>query len=296
MNYTLKTTTPKQGVLQQRLNFTYPGSPAEYEVLTPYEATSIHTAITVTTVMEIQNVDGVHVPLTSTALFQLTKATYPRIKFTYKTAGDSVAGFLVNDSDLPFGYVVDATVTTCPTTSRNGNTTGVSLTSTGCVAAYNYLPPTSSSALFYTAATQAPSTSLPAPKYSLKDGASLKVFTPPTTVTAQLTNMSKFANLTATVEHTELINGLRHVTVKFTATAVPVGQRVSITPNLPITGISTYGSPTCMIVVGSDSCTIEFVRSTAGAPIVVPYVYASTISPEYNAVNATLNITSTGGI
>ena len=108
--------------------------------------------------------------------FYLTSDNQATVIFKYTAIGENVHGFLVNDSYLPFGFMVDSSGTTCPTTSKN-DTASTIVANNSCVVKYVYLATELSNSIFYTMAVST-TTTITAPSYSIAENNEIHVVQP----------------------------------------------------------------------------------------------------------------------
>ncbi len=235
-------------------------------------------------------------PATNTTEFELVYSNVAQVKFTYK--GNISAGFLVKDSDIPYGFIPNNTKTTCPTTSK-GNAAG---TLTGsCDVVYDYMHQELSDSLFYSEVAKNQMIEVYPPSYQVIDaGKSIHVVIPDHNTTATHIKADSFANVTSVDDPitTSSTTQVYH-TVHFNLGAdydkqnLLNGGSVTIQPDWeqsPLVSASSAGS--CVIASGATSCDIELAvaKTLTGTSFPLKFVAYSSKDSEYNAIRGVASI------
>lgn len=293
------TSVVESGLARQNFVGKFGGAGTDYIVAnnTAYAAVSTATGISVTN--EPVTVTSGATGITGTTganpsnSFVLTKNNQAKVKFKYTAGSAGVNGFLVNDANLPFGFMVDTTGTTCPTTSRASAAANLNANA-NCIVSYTYLANELNHSLFYTAAV-AGVTEIIAPAYSIKDSTGIHVVTPANKI--KLTP-SPFVTVAATSSKITVGSDRVH-TVTFTAsgsanTLLPSAQ-VLVAPTF-VAGTYPKNARSCTITTPNTAganCSIEIVQSAApaAASITVPFTYSSTQDADFNARNSSITLT-----
>jgi hypothetical protein len=224
--------------------------------------------------------------------FVLTKDNQAKVSFKYSTGTQPVTGFLVNDSDIPFGFMVDPDATSCPTTSK-ADGAGELAANTSCVVSYTYLASDLNHSFFYTAAIMA-GVKIFAPVYSVKDATGIHVVTPTNSI---VLNPRSFVHIETSEVVKSTVSDATLYSVTFTATGyandlLPGGQIV-ITPTF---GGDVYpkNARTCTITNPEvrGSCVIEIYKTgtSVGIARLVPFNYASTKDADFNSYNSSFGL------
>lgn len=211
----------------------------------------------------------------------LRKGVFAQAQFKYTAVGATVKGFLINDSNLPFGFMLnkDANLTTCKTASGGDTAQDLGL-NTSCVVTYDYLNPNYLTGyMFYTAGTNPGTGEIRAPRFTSKENGAIHV----SSSSAEKVTLKpkKFANVVATLNPTtctaaSAVNEF-DCTVKFTANDYnPSHGAITITPQLD-NAVVSQGAQHCTINTNGGSCTLKYnvtITGAAGATKMIPFAYS----------------------
>jgi hypothetical protein len=193
----------------------------------------------------------------------LNSGTYAQVQFNYKAIGAGVNNFLINDSNIPFGFTLnkDAGLTTCKTTS-GGNSSGATLAKDGsCKVTYDYLNPDKfTGSMFYTLAT-AGNGSIQAPGFSSIESGVMST----TSSSTELVRLTphRFATVTVNTQCTRpsiLQQNQYSCKATFEAGyATGVIGAVTISPDLTTSSsIFTEGLHSCQISSNNGTCSLSY--------------------------------------
>lgn len=235
-------------------------------------------------------------PVTNTTEFELVYSNVAHVSYTYR--GNIASGFIVKDSDVPYGFIPNKDKTTCPTTSlgsANGALNG------SCNVVYDFMHQELSDSLFYsTVATNQEFETFP-PSYQVIDtvAGTVHVVIPDRNTTATHIKPYSFANITSTddpkttttttqVNHTIHF----HLGADYDRQGLLSGGNVTIQPDWeqnPLVSAVSGGS--CVIAAGATSCDIELAvdKSLTGTFPLKFVAYSSTDSA-YNAIKGVASI------
>jgi hypothetical protein len=288
------TSLEEEGIAQQYFVGKFSGSASEYFVVNSIAYKAVTGGVIVSNEPVTSGTPGAinNTNASSPNEFVLTKDNQAKVSFKYSTGTQPVTGFLVNDSDIPFGFMVDPDATSCPTTSK-ADGAGELAANTSCVVSYTYLASDLNHSFFYTAAIMA-GVKIFAPVYSVKDATGIHVVTPTNSI---VLNPRSFVHIETSEVVKSTVSDATLYSVTFTATGyandlLPGGQIV-ITPTF---GGDVYpkNARTCTITNPEvrGSCVIEIYKTgtSVGIARLVPFNYASTKDADFNSYNSSFGL------
>ncbi len=212
----------------------------------------------------------------------LLKQNRATVMFTYKAGGTPQSGFLVDDADLPFGFMVIPSKTTCPTASRQ-STKGTLAANASCTVAYDYLSENLDHSVFYTAAVNKSRVSLRQPGYVVDNSSKgVNVVKPDNEVSFEPLS---FANMSATVT-----SNSNKITITFTGSAlsslVTASDSIVIKPAFTAS-VYPESNSTCAINRGNLSCSIVVYKNASGS-VTLPFTYSLSRDSDYNSFNSSV--------
>lgn len=212
----------------------------------------------------------------------LLKQNRATVTFTYKAAGTPQSGFLVDDADLPFGFMVIPSKTTCPTASRQ-STKGTLAANASCTVAYDYLSENLDHSVFYTAAVNKSRVSIRQPEYVVDNSSKgVNVVKPDNEISFEPLS---FANVSATAT-----SNSNKITITFTGSAlsslVTASDSIVIKPAFTAS-VYPESNSTCAINRTTSSCSIV-VYKTASGSVTLPFNYSLSRDSDYNSFNSSV--------
>jgi hypothetical protein len=212
----------------------------------------------------------------------LLKQNRATVMFTYKAGSTPQSGFLVNDADLPFGFMVIPAKTTCPTATKQ-SPKGTLAANASCTVAYDYLSENLDHSVFYTAAVNKGRVNLRQPGYVVDNSSNgVNVLKPDNEVSFEPLS---FANMSATVT-----SNSNKITITFTGSAlsslVTASDSIVIKPAFTAS-VYPESNSTCTINRTTLSCSIV-VYKTASGSVTLPFTYSLSRDSDYNSFNSSV--------
>lgn len=284
IRYHYSSTTTEAGTLYQQIIRANDGYGVPIQV--DYATTTSPIRVTVPKAVGTLNTSGSL--LTSGGSFPLTWGNKLTLEVEYAPVGDTAKGFIIDDSDLPYGYGVVASSTTCPTSSKNSSPTDLS---SSCKAVYEFLNPDISNAYSYTLATaSAASQAFRAPTYSLEVNKERRRVIP-----SQVFNYQTLPFVTMTTSQTGSGSSRSVIfTIQNYSAASLTGMN-----NYPVIIVPDYaansnitGATSCVInnPAANASCSIAFTLNSTSGNKQLPVTYASTEDAYYNSIRSSITL------
>ncbi len=240
-------------------------------------------------------------PVTGITTFELVKTNIAQVVFTYTGKADY---FLVNDSDIPYGFMVDTNTanTTCKTTSM-GNQKGGALVGT-CKVTYNYMDNRLSDSLFYSSVATNNMIPVYPPSYQISDttGKSIHTVVPDHATTETRITANSFTTITSSEGIANAFGSNIHRILTFKLGSYD-GSRLLSNANVIIQ--PDWDQDTLVTPMNSGSCTISSPKTGASCTIEVSiaphpaqsapkidlnFIASSSIDPDYNAIKSYVSL------
>lgn len=279
----------EQGVVQQKILGRFVGTSTLYKlpIVTRYFAEKGGVTVTAESVMINNILDSLH----NNNRFYLTLENKATVIFKYSAGELPLSNFLIHDSDLPYGFMVDDTRTTCSTTSLNG-TRGMDLKDS-CNVAYTYLSSLLDHSLYYTAAVDKITTIKP-PAYSAGNGVQLN--TPDISAAVSL-EARPFIKITPTItrqytypdgnstEYTIMFTGLNYASALFGD-----NDKIIIRPVFDGNEVYKVSEESCEMSANNLSCSIRVMRRAANikSAYTLQFNVSSTKDSSFNSINSSV--------
>ncbi len=279
----------EQGVVQQKILGRFVGTSTLYKfpIVTRYLAEKGGVTVTADSVM-INNIWD-----SAQNKFYLTFGNQATVRFKYSAGELLLSNFLIHDSDLPYGFIVEPKYTTCKTTSLNG-TQGQDLkVNTDCYVAYTYLSSLLDHSLYYTAAVDKITTIKP-PAYSAGNGVQLNA---PDISAAVSLEARPFIKITPTItsQYTYPDGDSTEYTIKFTglnyASALfGFSDKIIIRPVFDGNEVYKVSEESCEISANNLSCSIRVMRRATDkqAAYTLQFNVSSTKDSSFNSINSSV--------
>jgi hypothetical protein len=232
--------------------------------------------------------------ITDGGSFTLLKTSNFRMFYAFIATKRDVTGLLINDSDLPYGFTVDKSTTTCHTLSA-GNQQGKTLAmGEKCIVTYLFVAPSLlNHSLFYTAAAN-PSTlhTMIKPSFSYDDAGKRVYVANSQKFTFTAKPFATFSsNLEKVTGATNLPAGTSQYILRATSSSYDDaldGKDVVVKP-LAIGGVTLLSSA-CIISKANSSCELDMQikDSLIGQPL--PINYSTSFDSDYNSINQNVSI------
>ncbi len=277
----------EQGVVQQKILGRFVGTSTLYKfpIVTRYLAEKGGVTVTAESVMINNIFDSLHNE------FYLTLENKATVIFKYSAGELLLSNFLIHDSDLPYGFMVDGTRTTCNTTSLNG-TRGGDLKDS-CYVAYTYLSSLLDHSLYYTAAVDKITTIKP-PAYSAGNGVQLN--TPDISAAVSL-KARPFIKITPTItsqytypdgdstEYTINFRGLNYASALFGPS-----DKIIIRPVFDGNEVYKVSEESCEMSANNLSCFIRVMRRATNikSAYTLQFNVSSTKDSSFNSINSSV--------
>jgi hypothetical protein len=279
----------EQGVVQQKILGRFVGTSTLYKlpIVTRYLAEKGGVTVMAESVMINNMWDSAE------NKFYLTLGNQATVKFKYSAGELRVSNFLIHDSDLPYGFIVEPKYTTCKTTSLNG-TQGQDLkVNTDCYVAYTYLSSLLDHSLYYTAAVDKITTIKP-PAYSVGNGVQLNA---PDISAAVSLEARPFIKITPTItsqytypdgystEYTITFTGLNYASALF-----GVSDKIIIRPIFDSNEVYKVSEESCEMSANNLSCSIRVMRRATDkqAAYTLQFNVSSTKDSTFNSINSSV--------
>lgn len=295
------TTELESGVAQQNFVGRFGNDSNEYSLVNITNYKAISNGVIVTSESVIPGISGGVTGKDNE--FFLTKANQIKVQFKYAAGTQDKKGFLVNDSNLPFGFMVNKTATICPTASK-GDTPRIFKANESCLVSYTFLASELNHSLFYTAATSGGAISINAPSYSINDGTGVHVVT--STGAAETTLTPKpFVRVGAKPTkgkdnnvYTITFTASDHAPYKLLSSSASANGQVIVTLIFnDDQKVIPRNNRSCTITqpLNNDAtatCSIEVTKiATSSDDVSIPFNYSSTIDGDFNSVNSSVTLT-----
>ena len=211
----------------------------------------------------------------------LLKQNRATVMFTYKAGSTLQSGFLVDDADLPFGFMVIPNKTTCPTATK-GSEKKALVAYESCTVAYDYLSESLDHSLFYTAAVDKGRVSLRQPGYVVDNSSKgVNVVKPDNEISFEPVS---FADMTATVTPNS-----NKITITFTGSGfsslVTASDSIFIKPAFPV---SVYPESNYCTINHTTSTSCSIVVSKSPGSVTLPFTYSLSRDSDYNSYNSSV--------
>lgn len=285
IRYSYDSTTAENGTLHQQIQRASSNDTVPIQI--DYATIPSPIRITAPTVIGTKNTAGGN--LTSGQSFPLTWSNKLTLKAEYEPAGGTSAkSFIVDDSDLPYGFAVKSRETTCPTISKGSTPTTLS---SKCEVQYEYLRSDISNINSYTLVTQnAANQTFKTPAYSLEGAGNQRRKVIPSQSFSYQTK--PFATIT-----TSQTSSGNNRTVTFRVSSYDAANLTGMS-QYPVVIVPDYaannnitGATSCVIEnpAAGKTCAITFtLNSTANKTL--PITYASTEDAYYNSIRTSLTL------
>ena len=275
--------SPESGYAEQDIKGTFAdvSTTYEYKIITKYSAKAAG-IITPTGSGAFSVTDQSTIIDSKKNSWRLLKQNRATVTFTYKAAGTPQSGFLVDDADLPFGFMVIPSQTTCPTASRQ-STKGTLAANDSCTVAYDYLSENLDHSVFYTAAVNKSRVSIRQPEYVVDNSSKgVNVVKPDNEISFEPLS---FANVSATAT-----SNSNKITITFTGSAlsslVTGSDSIVIKPAFTAS-VYPESNSTCEINRVKLSCSIVVYKNASGS-VTLPFTYSLSRHSDYNSFNSSV--------
>jgi hypothetical protein len=270
------------GYAEQDIRGTFADVPTTYayQIITHYSAKLAG----ITTPPVGQNFDVADPSTMSGSKWGLLKENRATVMFTYKAGSTAQSGFLVDDADLPFGFMVIPSKTNCPTATMK-SPKKIFVANTSCTVAYDYLSESLDHSVFYTAAVNKGVVTLRQPGYVVDNSSKgVNVVKPDNQVVFEPLS---FIGLSTTVT-----SNSNKYTITFSGTGFSALVRnndyILIKPAF-ISGVTPESNRTCTISRNNYDCSIVVYKTTPGSgPVTLPFTYSLSRDSDYNSFNSSV--------
>ncbi|MBX9598303.1 MAG: hypothetical protein K2X04_06985 [Burkholderiales bacterium] len=266
----------------------------EYKIITNYSAKTVGIT-TPGASFVIKESSTLTNTATATNLWHLLKQNRATVTFNYRAGNTDQVGFLVDDADLPYGFMVISSNNPCPTASRGSSRSTLKANDT-CTVAYDYLSESLDHSVFYTDAVNRGVVEITQPGYVVQNSSNgvnavkpdNKIsFTPVPFNTVTESAIATTAGTPSSIypikyRLTFVGSGFSGLILDsdriFIKLAIPPGSNVSV----DTTSVCDFTR-----VLGQESCSIDVYKIVAG-PVTLPFTYSLSRDSDYNAFNSSV--------